>query len=1630
MAQKKDKIRTDLIDSVEAMINKKLPADQAKLIKTFASMYLGTVAVDDLLEHRLEDLYGIVLSQWNLLYQRQPKESKIRIFNPHVEQDSWQSTHTIVEVTQEDMPFLVDSLRMQMDDQGFTVHLIIHMGGMKLRRNAQHQVIEVLPFDAPMDEGVTTEAPIYIEIDKQTDSAVLQDLEKNLRLVLKDVCAAVEDWPKMRQKARQVIEEVTKEHLNIDAEEHKETIDFLRWLEDDHFTFLGYRDYEIVDYKDEVALRVIPDSGLGVLADTSKSTQYRTLSSLPPEARSVALSRHPLIISKTNTKATVHRPVYTDYIGVKRFNEKGEVVGEHRFLGLYTSVAYTSNPKQIPFVRRKVEMIMQNSGLSPKGHAGKALLNILETLPRDDLFQASTETLAELAMGILHLQERKRIRLFARKDVYGHFISCLVYVPRERFTTELGLEMQNILQQAFQGLDISFTTWFSDSVLARLHFVVRIDPNTAVDFDLKEIEQKLIEVGRSWIDELRENLLEFYGEEKGNVQFQMFEHAFTAAYREAFSARTAVHDIERIQKLSEQQPLTMSFYRSAEEMGKVFRLKLFNVYHTIPLSDVMPIFENLGLRVISERPYQIRMKGRPNIWINDFGIEPAQDVTFDIEVIKEIFQSAFISIWNGHAENDRFNSLVVTAQLSWREIAVLRAYSKYLRQTGFIYSQTYIENTFAKYPVIAKLLVRLFLLRFDPAQSTAAASLEQLQADIEKRIDEVVILDEDRILRRMLEVMLATLRTNYFQTDKQGNAKLYFSFKLNPYLISELPLPLPQYEIFVYSPRLEGVHLRTSKVARGGIRWSDRREDFRTEILGLMKAQNVKNAVIVPSGAKGGFVTKCLPAEGSREEIMEEVIACYKTFIGGLLDITDNLQANNIVNPPNVVRYDDDDSYLVVAADKGTATFSDIANAIAKEYDFWLGDAFASGGSSGYDHKKISITSRGVWESVKRHFHELDRDVTVEPFTVIGIGDMSGDVFGNGMLLSRNIRLVAAFNHAHIFLDPNPDAESSYAERQRLFNLPRSTWDDYNRELISIGGGVFSRAAKTIPLSPEIKALLQVEQDFMVPNDLIRAILKAEVDLLWNGGIGTYVKGAVESNQDVGDRANDAVRINGDELRCAVVGEGGNLGFTQLGRIEYAFHGGHIYTDFIDNSAGVDCSDHEVNIKIPLNDLMRSGDMTEKQRNELMVKMTDEVVSLVLQDNRDQTLAISLLFSQALNYADLHGRYIERLVQEGKLNRELEFLPDRKSLLERKTINKGLTRPEIAVLLAYSKSIIKKEILASDVPEDPYLASIVQTAFPKPLREKYHNQIQHHSLHREISATQLSNAIINETGFAFAYQLHDETGASVASIVRAYMVTRNIFDMPALWKRISHLEVKIAAEIELQVLWIHSRLVRRATRWFLRNRRSELDIATAVEFFGPHVSALRAKLPEILQGNSKAYYDDTNARYLEAGIPADLAQGVAGAHAMTSALDIIEAANTLGIDLIEVATVYFALGEFLELSWFRDQLAYHVVDDQWDALAKEALRDDLDWQQRGLCMGVLQHNTKHGSVKGKMEHWIEQHKALITRWQEMLLNIRSSGSSTFVMYSVAVRELMDLTQTSLQTARASKNKGHKVKSDA
>jgi glutamate dehydrogenase len=1591
-----------LLQNVSKLIRQKVK-DQVDLVEKFAHTLYGNVANEDMFGRNDSDLYGAALSLWQTFNAHTADEAKIRVFNPEIARHGWESKHTIVEIVVKDMPFLVDSVRIALNRHNITAHLLLHYP-LQTFRDSQGQISEFHKLGTKANPS-NQQTVFHIEIDRMSDKTAIEQLIAELDSVMQDVSLAVSDWKPTKDKLAQVIAELPQHCGKATPAQLAETIEFLNWLAKDNFTLLGYRQYSIVPVQGDYRIAGMADTALGLMRRTV--SRDLMLSDLPDVARKQALSNDLLILTKTNNKSRVHRPAYIDYIGIKRFDAQGHVVGEDRFIGLYSSSLYNNSAADIPLLKNKLATVMANSGFSVGTHAYKALLNILETYPRDELIQADAAELLDISTGVLQMQERDMTRLFMRKDAFGRFVSAMVYVPRERYNTQLRKDTQQILQQFLGSTEpVEFTTYFSESMLARTHYFVRINDSN-IEFNVKDIENNLIEAARTWEDKLNSALIGRFGELMGRELSHKYVNAFPRAYKEEMLPNDALVDIAKIEALSEENTLEMLFYRPQEESddSKAVRLNLFHKDHPIHLSDVLPMLENFGLRVIGETPYAVRCPQGSVSWILNFSMELNGKVPLDFEAAQQLFQESFAKVWQGQLEDDGFNRLILGAGLTGREASLLRAFAKYKRQIGGTFSQAYIESTFGRYPLLAGLLVQLFNSKFTPGKADAALA-EKLEAEILAQLENVANLDDDRIIRRFLAIIQAIVRTNYFQLSAEGTDKPYISFKVRPALIPDMPLPLPFFEIFVYSPKVEGVHLRFGKVARGGLRWSDRREDFRTEVLGLVKAQQVKNTVIVPVGAKGGFVCKKLPETGGREAWLNEGKACYRTFIRALLDVTDNIVLGQIVPPKDVVRLDEDDPYLVVAADKGTATFSDIANGISLEYNHWLGDAFASGGSNGYDHKGMGITARGGWESVKRHFREVGINCQTTDFTVVGIGDMAGDVFGNGMLLSEHIRLQVAFNHMHIFVDPNPDAASSFVERQRMFNLPTSTWDDYNKALISEGGGIFLRSAKSIKLSPQMQAMLGTDKTALTPNELIRAALMMEVDLIWNGGIGTYVKASDESHAEVGDRASEPLRVNGKEVKAKIIGEGGNLGTTQRGRIEYAANGGRINTDFIDNVGGVDCSDNEVNIKILLNALVASGDLTLKQRNELLYSMTNDVSAIVINDCYRQTQSISVSSLLGAEQMKEYTRFIHALEKDGKLNRELEFLPSDEVLAERMVKGAGLTRPELAILTAYGKMVLKEQLVLPEIYENSYFKQELFQAFPQVLQDKYAREMENHPLKAEIIATKLANMIVNDMGANFAQRMMEETGSTIAEVAICYAIARDLFDLEKVWHQLEQLDNVIDAALQTRLLFQLRRTMRRTTRWFLRHRNKALDIAQTVAFFKPAYQQIAADLPTLLAKAEAESLQAHQDKLVAQQVPAELACYLAQLSTVFSVMDIAQVADSEKTNLLLVAEIYFKLGDKLDLHWFLEQITHQPVTNHWQALARASYREELDWQQRALSQVVVRTCQGHCDAETVISSWLTSNELVLSRWSMMLAEFKTTKSHEFAKFSVALRELM------------------------
>ena len=1626
----------DVLEPIFEAIRKRAGKAGGDDASAFAAALYRRMTEDELPAHAPESWAALALDLLEFARKRRPGTALVRLFNPTVDGHGWESPRTVLQIVNDDMPFLVDSVTMALAEAGVGVHVL------------GHPVIQIARDKAGrltcVGEG-ETESVMHLEIDRQTGDG-MSAIEATVGQVLDDVRAIVRDWAVMREKMQQVSADLGSRRLPVGDAARNEAQEFLRWAANDHFTFFGYREYELRRKGGQELLVPVEDSGLGLLRGGGDG-KGRPLKSLAAHNISTGGQGEVLVLTKTNARSTVHRPGYMDYIGVLGFDADGRAVSEQRFLGLYTSGAYNRRPWDIPLVRERYEYVMSRSGLKPTGHSGKALKHILETLPRDELFQSSEDELYRLATGVLGLQERVRSRLFLRRDRYGRFHSVLVYIPRDRFSTEVRRRVEAMLRRVLHADHVDANVAIGESPLAQVHLIVRPRSGEQVQVDQAQLERELAAIVRNWQEDLRDALVARHGEEQGLALANRYGRALPAGYIETATPAIAAADVERLAALGENSDLELALQQlpSPPDGETALRFKLYRSGGDIALSDALPMMENLGLRVVTEHPYRLECDGAP-LYIQDFEVETVI-AGLDAGQVGNDFTEAFARTWRGDAENDGLNRLVLGASLTWRQVALLRGYAKYLLQVGVPFSQSYVEDTFVRYPLVARMLVELFEARFDPAAGGAdaiagaerlAAQLRMLvggddairavlqpvvdartldrdaRADVVRRalralLDNVSSLDEDRILRSFMGVIDATLRTSYFQRAGDGGYKETIAFKFDPANVPELPKPRPYREIFVYGPRIEGTHLRFGPVARGGLRWSDRREDFRTEVLGLVKAQMVKNTVIVPVGSKGGFIVKRPPAGGDRDALFAEGVACYRLFISGMLDITDNIVEGEIVPPRDVVRHDQDDPYLVVAADKGTATFSDTANGIARDYGFWLDDAFASGGSVGYDHKGMGITARGAWESVKRHFRALGHDSQAQDFSCVGIGDMSGDVFGNGMLLSKHIRLVAAFDHRHVFIDPNPDAARSYEERARLFKVPRSSWADYDAKLISKGGGVYPRTLKSIEISPQAREALGLPEGTtsMAPNALLSAVLRAPVDLLWNGGIGTYVKGSTEQHADVGDRANNAIRVDGRDLRCRVVGEGGNLGMTQLGRIEAARNGTLLNTDFIDNSAGVDTSDHEVNIKILLNAQVRDGKLKMDARNKLLASMTDEVAQLVLWDNYRQNQAISLMERMSVSRLGSKQHFIRTLEQQGLLDRQIEYLPSDAEIAERKSRGEGLTRPELAVLLSYSKLVAFDELLRSDVPEDAYLSKELQRYFPQPLQKKYAGAMEEHRLKREIIATAVTNTMINRMGATFLLRMQEDSGRSYGEVAKAFTITRETLEARPLWVAIDALDGKVAESVQIDALQVIWNLQRSFTRWLLSRAGAIPDITTAVDRYHNGFRDIRAG-ENIIPDSMRPEYEASLADWLGKGVPADLAGQLAALPYLEPCADIIELATERKRKPIDVAKLHFRVGEALRVPWLTRQIDALEVDGRWHAVARGALREELAAQQRIIVGQVLE--CPGNNAEAKVRNWLERDDPALRFTLAMLAELAAHKVVDYPTVSVAVQRLSQLAQ--------------------
>lgn len=1591
------------------------------LTAELVASYYGQLATEDAAAYSPQQLETRVGAHLAVGWERDPNAAKVSVTR--------HAGTAMVYVVTDDMPFLVDSVTAEIVRQKAAISVVVHPTFLVSREaNGQISSIGLVPANAHVASGDTAALPdisaliagsnnavieswISVELGGDPSDEVLQALIAGLERILGDVRVAVEDWAPMRNKAHEIADSLAavvgaEEIPDLDA-----AVELLHWLDDGNFTFLGYREYDLITENGEDVLRIQTESGLGLMRNAipARDTQHLT-----KRGRAMARDKRALVITKANSRSTVHRSVYLDYVGVKRFDAQGNVNGERRFIGLFASSVYTSSVRSVPVVREKVEAVLKRAGFAPDSHSGKDILTILETYPRDELFQISVEDLTDTVLGILRLQERRRTSLFLRPDVYGRFMSALVYLPRDRYSTAVRQRIEKELTNAFNAESVEFEVRMSESSLVRLFFRIRLQRHGLTPVvDRAALETRLVAAVRSWSEGIAEAAVEQYGNDEGAALAGNWANAFPAAYRVEFEVEDALADIERFGTYEDEDhvgPVIKLYVPEEDEESEVnARMKL---YLTAPLSlsKILPVLQNLGLEVIDERPFAVTPARADERYLYDLGLKFPQGV--DPLASEELLSEAYSAIVIGAAESDHLNRLVLNESMGWREVALLRAYAKYLHQLGVSNSYTFVSDTLVGNPDVTHGIVELFEGTFNPglSEDERTEAREVAHANLAVALEKVPTLDADKLLRRFVNVIEATLRTNYYTNPAA------LSFKLLPGNIEGAPFPRPKYEIWVCSPRVEGSHLRFGEVARGGLRWSDRRDDFRTEVLGLVKAQMVKNAVIVPTGAKGGFFAKQLPNPAvDRGAWMEEGKNAYRIFIRSLLEITDNLvtdaNGEHVVPPANVVRLDGDDTYLVVAADKGTASFSDTANAISEERGHWLGDAFASGGSIGYDHKAMGITARGAWESVKRHFTEFGLDTQSEEFTAVGVGDMSGDVFGNGMMRTGTIKLVAAFDHRDIFLDPNPTPGPALVERQRLFEVPRSSWADYNKDLISAGGGVYSRSLKSIPISPEVREVLGLGATIssMAPNELLKAILGAPVDLLYNGGIGTYVKSSAETHASVGDRANDAIRVDGNQIRAKIIGEGGNLGMTQLGRIEAALNGVVLNTDAIDNSAGVDCSDHEVNIKIFVDRMVRAGKLDPSERSEFLHSMTDEVSRLVLKTNFDQNVLLLNDKQELTPQSPAFERLMDWLEEHADLNRELEFLPSTEALEARLANGKSLTVPELAVLVAYAKIQLATALAESDLADDPYFAQTLRDYFPVQFSERFGDELDSHPLRREIIATVIANDMVNVGGTTYAFRVMEETGATEAQVAKAFVALRETYDFDAEYDAINALPPAFDTHNWTRLHLDMRRLLDRATRWYVHHVDPNETVSGAVATLAPTIKALRPVVGTMLQGQDATRVGALKAEGLAWGVNADLATRWSEQFESFVLLDIAAMASRTGRDASEIAKIYYVLYDRFGVDQLLERITGLPRADRWQALARAALRDDLYSTIIDFTRDVFDvSDAAETDPAARVDAWAAANTANLERAKNMFAEVNRLERDDMASLSVALRLLRSI----------------------
>ncbi len=1509
---------------------------------------------------------------------------------------------TVITVVNDNMPFLFDSILGEVTESAGEPLLVTHP--VIAVRHGKGGVSEIVgeAGSGKGEPGIDRVSVVHVHVGRLSEDQA-RGLAERLEKTLGQVRSAVADWKPMLARLDQAISEFRYAPVPLDKAHVAEAIAFLEWLRDDNFTFLGMREYKYSGGEKSGTLELANKAGLGILTDPDVLVLRRGTEAVTttPEIRAFLHGPEPLIVTKANAKSTVHRRIYLDYVGVKTYTAKGALAGELRIVGLFTSTAYTRSVMKIPYLRSKVETVIAKSGFNPADHSGKALINVLESYPRDELFQVPVPTLRKHAEAILGLIERPRVRALVRVDQFDRFASILVFVPRDRYDSEVREKIGAYLRTAFDGRLSATYPAFPEGGLARVHFIIGRSGGKTPKVEPAEIEEAIRAIVRTWEDALREAA----ADAGADASLAAIAARFPDSYRNSFSAATALADAGRIAAIGAANPIAIDYYRDAGQAPEQASLKIYHHGSPVALSRRVPVLENIGFRVISERTFEVGEDAADKVFVHDMELENAYGRPIDLSDGGALFDDVFLAVWRGDVDNDGYNGLAQTAGLRANEILVLRAYGRYLQQAGIPQSQDFIAATLNRYPDIARGLHSLFVARLGPGpREEGEVAAKHLKAKIKDALEDVPNIDDDTIVRRYLNLIEATLRTNHFVPAKQERGQS-LALKLDPRAIEGLPEPRPWREIFVYGSEVEGVHLRFGPVARGGLRLSDRAQDYRTEVLGLVKAQQVKNAVIVPVGAKGGFYPKRLPAGGSRDAVFEAGRAAYVNFVSSLLSITDNIGVDKVIHPEGVVRHDGDDPYFVVAADKGTATFSDTANAISAKHDFWLDDAFASGGSAGYDHKKMAITARGGWEAVKRHFREMNRDIQTTPFTVVGVGDMSGDVFGNGMLRSEQTRLIAAFDHRDIFIDPDPDAASSFVERQRLFDLPRSSWQDYDKSKLSKGGMVVPRSQKSVTLSAEAAAAIGISKMTATPVEIMRAILAAPVDLIWFGGIGTYLKAAGETNHDVGDRANDPIRINAGEVRAKVIGEGGNLGVTQRGRIEFGLNGGRNNSDAIDNSGGVNCSDVEVNIKIALAAAMRKGALTRPARNKLLADMTGEVAALVLENNYQQTLALSLARQRGLADIAHQGRFMAALEGRGLLDRAVETLPSPAALAEREARGEPLTRAELGVLLAYAKIVLFSDIVASDVPDSAHFDRDLMGYFPERVARKYSAEIHGHRLRREIIARVVANDLVNRGGPSFVNRLMESTGRTAADVVRTFALIRDGFALPALYKEIDALDNRIDGSVQLDLYQMVSRLIFVTSGWYLKNDAGAAPLSERIASLQEARKALEPKLVSLLPEFSRGLVEERRHGLFKAGVPEKLAERLAVGEVSDLIPDIALTARQAEADIVTAARAFFSVSDAFRIPKVEDAARSIVPSDYYDQLALGRSTDTIGAARRGIAVAAL---SAHAKTADPVAAWLDAGGERVGRIRERLQALTEGGDITVSRLSVASGLMSDL----------------------